>query len=175
MSETWKDIPGFEGRYQVSRGGRVRSLDRYITQSNGKGATLTRQMKGKTLTPQAFSNGYLGMYLGRGSRCFLVHRLVAQAFVPGDSSLQVNHKNGKRDDNRAANLEWLSCSDNHLHSYRELPRKKHGLTIPVMVGGKRFASILDAANYLGVVAGSVASALHGNRRCRGLEVQRVGN
>lgn len=168
--EHWRDIAGSPG-YQVSDLGRVRSLDRVLHQQQPYGVQ-DRRFKGKLLTPQAFSNGYLAVYLGRRNGN-LVHRLVAIAFIPGDTALQVNHKNGKRDDNRAVNLEWLTCSDNHRHSYRELPRKPHGKTIVVIVGGNRYDSMLDAANALGVVAGSVASALSRGHRCKGLEVTRA--
>lgn len=169
----WAGIDGFPG-YQVSDTGLVRSLDRVIIQSHPTAGTVKRRMKGKILSPGRCSNGYLTVRLLVGTKFHLVHRLVAVAFVSGDSELQVNHKNGVRDDNRAENLEWLSCSDNHLHSYRELPRKKHVWTIPVViVKGEevlKFESELAAAKHLGVVAGSIRSALKRDHRCRGYEV-----
>lgn len=169
----WADIEDAPG-YQVSSCGCVRSLDRDIQQSHKTAGTITRRMRGKVLSPGRARNGYLLVMLGAGSKHHLVHRLVAAAFIPGDRELQVNHKNGVRDDNRVENLEWLSCSDNHRHSYTELTRKKHGLTIPVVLVKEgeilEFESELAAAKHLGVVAGSVRSALNRDHRCRGYEV-----
>lgn len=168
-NEIWKDIQGFEGRYQVSDAGRVKSLVRVIEQPGRFGGVLRRTMPGAVMTPRPATNGYLRVQLGRG-REYLIHRLVAAAFIPGDTTLQVNHKNGDRADNSVANLEWATCSDNHRHSYRELPRKEHALTTPVKVGARTFSSILDAARALGVNHGSVSSALNRGHRCRGEEV-----
>lgn len=145
----WAGIAGFEGRYQVSDHGDVRN-------------TKT----GRVLKALAFPNGYLRVYLGRG-KAYLVHRLVAAAFVQGDHTLQVNHKDGQRDHNVWTNLEWLSCSDNHRHSYRELDRKEHALKKPVSVGGVEYESGLAAAKALGVNPGSVMSAIHRNHRVCG--------
>lgn len=152
MTEQWRDIVGFEGRYEVSRDGQIRNA-----------------RSGRVLKGNVFPNGYVGVMLGQGRR-YLVHRLVAAAFVEGDTNLQVNHKSGNRADNRAENLEWLSCSDNHRHSYAELNRKQHSLTQPVVVGGVRYESELAAAKVLGVVAGSVRSALKRGHRCKGMGV-----
>lgn len=157
----FKPVVGYEGCYEVSDAGDVRNA-----------------RTGHVLRPQRCTNGYVSQQLGRGSRR-LVHRLVAAAFVPGDNTLQVNHKNGVRDDNRAENLEWLTCSDNHRHSYRELTRKRHGKTKPValVVDGALAAmcypSGLAAAKALGVCPGSIMSALHRGHKCRGAEVFHV--
>lgn len=156
----WADIAGYEGRYQVDQSGQVRNVK-----------------SGRILKSHVFRNHYVGIILGRGSKTHLVHRLVATAFIPGDTSLQVNHKNGKRGDNRVENLEWLSCSDNHRHSYRELKRKKHCLTKTVLLSKgdstMQFDSVISAAKALGVVPGSVASAENNSHRCRGWVVSYV--
>lgn len=157
---SWRDISGYEGRYQVSAAGEVRNV-----------------RSGRVLKLTTFSNGYLGVKLGRASRMHLVHRLVAVAFVPGDVLLQVNHRNGRRTDNRADNLEWVTCSENHQHSYRELPRKPHALRRTVQIigeGGRRvFQSGVAAARFLRVSPGSVASAAQNNHKCKGYEVRYV--
>lgn len=156
----WADIAGYEGRYQVDRSGQVRNVK-----------------TGRVLKPRIYRNHYHGMILGRDSKNYLVHRLVAAAFIPGDTSLQVNHKNGNRGDNRVENLEWLSCSDNHRHSYRELKRKKHCLTKTVLISKgdsiMKFDSVVLAAKALGVVPGSIASAQNKNHLCRGWAVSYV--
>lgn len=170
MSEVWKDIPGYEGLYQASNLGRIRSKDRTIAQVSRYGTPMERKLKGRILKLQKGTNGYLFVALGKGN-LELVHRLVAMAFVNGDTTLQVNHKNGIRSDNRSENLEWVTCSENHLHAYREIPRKKHGLTRKVLLINDQqvlqFDSCLDASKFLCVRPGSIASAALRGHKCRG--------
>jgi hypothetical protein len=173
----WADIDGYPG-YQVSSCGSVRSVDRTVVRTFKKsGKSFEMRSKGKVLAPHVMPNGYVLVHMGANTKAELIHRLVAIAFIPGDRSLQVNHLNGKRDDNRVENLEWLSCSDNHRHSYAELPRKKHCKTAPVILlkGTEKleFESEISAAQHLGVVAGSIHSAVMRGHRCRGYEVFHV--
>lgn len=105
--EMWKDI--FAG-YQVSDLGRVKSLPR-----NG---TVKEE---RILSPELGNTGYLQvcLYQDKKKKLCLVHRLVAQAFVPNlEGKPQVNHKNGNKTDNRACNLEWVTQSENTLHSFK---------------------------------------------------------
>jgi hypothetical protein len=152
----WRPVIGFEGLYEVSDSGQVRNM-----------------RNGHILKNRAFPNRYLGVALGRGN-IRLVHRLVAMAFIEGDHGLQVNHKDGDRANNHVANLEWVTCSDNHRHSYKYLSRKKHALTRKVRLSKgdtvMYFDSGLAAAKALGVVPGSIASAANKGHACRGFEV-----
>lgn len=113
MQEIWKDIKGFEGVYQVSSLGNVRSLPRIIDYG-----THTQRHKGRILKPQPNSKGYLRVQLrweGKHEVKF-VHRLVAEAFVPNpENKPQVNHKDGNKQNNRADNLEWVDNSTNQRH------------------------------------------------------------
>ena len=115
--EEWRDVIGYEGIYQVSNMGRVRRV------SGGPGAR-----PGHTLNPNRDNNGYLLVNLCRNGRgtSLRIHSLVCQAFHghPPDSSYEVNHKNGKRGDNRVSNLEWVTYSENLMHAYRVLNRKR---------------------------------------------------
>ena len=111
--ELWKDIKGFEGLYQVSTFGRVRSLDKYI---DVKIRNVDKVLKrGKILKPTYGKNGYLRVFLCKnGKRTnFCVHRLVAEAFIPNPLNLPViNHKDEVKDNNYPYNLEWCTVKYN---------------------------------------------------------------
>lgn len=175
--EIWKAVPRHEGRYEVSDQGRVRSLDRVQEFAYTKGLA-TRRLQGRLLVESKFSNSYRGVYLGRGSKCYLVHRLVAAVFIENPSEFpEVNHKNLQRADNAVGNLEWVTRSRNKFHSYESGNRKQHGKTTPVALSkvGSRlvFESELAAAIHLGVSAGSAHSARTRDHNCRGYVVQAI--
>ncbi|WP_188073963.1 HNH endonuclease [Sphingobium jiangsuense] len=112
MDEIWKPAPGYERWIEVSDQGRVRSFD-YLAPSKREGQP-TQLRRGRILTCHA-SNGYHRVDLKRLGKIYRVnlHRLVAQAFVDGEFPLAtVDHINGDRTDNRAANLRWVSRSEN---------------------------------------------------------------
>ena len=118
IKETWKDIKGYEGLYQVSNIGRVKSLERTSIDKRGhKHHTKERILK--TRTDKA---GYLRVNLydscGKMKR-FLVHRLVCEAFHENPKSkTEVNHINEDKSDNRACNLEWVTRKENCNHGTR---------------------------------------------------------
>ena len=124
--ELWKDIDGYEGLYQISNLGNVRSLNRKQRVGLINNRTITR--KGKILKIQKNKYKYCYVFLSKnGNKKYsLVHRLVAIAFIPNPNNLpEVNHKNGIKSDNKLKNLEWISKSDNEKHAYLFLnkPRK----------------------------------------------------
>lgn len=110
--EIWKDVPGYEGQYQVSDQGRVRSLDRTISQLSRYGALYLKHVKGVMLRPGRMPAGHMSVSLGRSnSQC--VHKLVLLAFVgPAPEGHECLHDNGDPSDNRLANLRWGTRSDN---------------------------------------------------------------
>lgn len=121
MEEIWKDIPECEG-YQVSNIGRIRSVDRVVYVGNRWGGVTARRYKGKLITTFAYPNGYMAFVYRKHHKIiknFLIHRLVAQAFIPNPDNLpQINHKNEKRDDNRVDNLEWCTDAYNKIYNNR---------------------------------------------------------
>jgi hypothetical protein len=121
-SEIWKPVPGYEGCYEVSNLGNVRSLDRIIPWKNS-----TRRIKGKMCSqPTEGHNGYKTVRVCRNwiTKGWLTHRLVAEVFVPNpENKPVVNHKDGNKENNAAINLEWVTHSENAQHVYT-LGRRK---------------------------------------------------
>ena len=105
MNEEWRPIEGYEGLYEVSNTGRVRSLDRYV---KGKGESY-RLHKGRVLSPIKDKNGYLliNLYCNGKQNIIKIHRLVAQEFLSNPDNLpEVNHKDEDKTNNRVDNLEF---------------------------------------------------------------------
>lgn len=120
MMEVWKPIPAFEGHYEVSNFGRVRSVDRYIEYKDGR---KPRFFKGEVRPSYEKKNGYLAitLYKNRRGNNRYIHRLVLMTFNPVEDmdKLEVNHKDGNKKNNHIDNLEWADSSDNKLHAYEK--------------------------------------------------------
>lgn len=151
MVESWKDIPGYEGLYQVSNLGRVRSLDRVVLYKNG-----ARHLHKGNILPQRKrrrNDNYLSVSLyknGTGKAC-TVHRLVAIAFIPNiENKPQVNHKDENPENNCVYNLEWVTSYEN-MHYNNLIERITRPSTKPVNAYNKQgdliysFKSINEAA------------------------------
>lgn len=112
----WKPIKGYEGFYEVSDTGEVRSVDR-VRSANILHVTETR-IKGKILKQNRKRNGYKTVDLSRENKIktALVHRLVAETFIPNSDNLRfVNHKDSNRENNNVSNLEWVTAQENRMH------------------------------------------------------------
>lgn len=114
QNERWLPVPGFEGAYEVSDWGRVRSLNRIVTTKTG----IKRRYQGRVLTPFASPSGHLRVNLGPAGK-LLVHRLVLEAFIgPCPSGQECCHDDGDPANNHLGNLRWDSRSENHLDRVR---------------------------------------------------------
>lgn len=141
MKRLWRDIPGLEGRYQVSNDGYVRSLPDIDPRG--------RFMPGHVLKAAHPDDGYPRVLLAGKTR--KVHILVAQAFIPNPNGLpEVNHKDGDKGHAHVDNLEWCTRSENHLHRYRVLGQ----------VGGMTGKRGIKCANSKPVAACWVSTGAH---------------
>ena len=158
-SRIWRPIAGFSG-YSVSNDGLVKSHARVVKHGNRWNKfDATRTIAEKILKPETTTHGYLRVRLSDGQLSIrqLVHRLVAQAFLPNpECKPQVNHLNGISCDDRSDNLEWSTCGDNHKHAYRMLKRKSRTQRLTeedVTIIRKRYAqsqsSVLDLSAEFG--------------------------
>lgn len=172
--EIWLPVKGFEGYYEVSNMGRVKSLDVYRTDKNG----FKRFHKGKLISLVEKSEGYIEIMLYGSTvkrKNKRVHIMVAEAFIPNPDPInfdQVNHKNEIKNDNRAENLEWCDSTYNNNYGTKKqraaekfikgvIAKNAKGEIVGVYKSQKQ-AARLTGANYE-----NISMCLHGRRKTTG--------
>lgn len=176
-NEIWKDITGYEGFYQVSNLGRVRSVDRKIIRNNG----WVQTFRGRIVRTTEIL-GYKMVHLSKAGTTtnHYVHRLVAQAFVPNPNNYrEVNHKDEDKANNRAENIEWCTRRYNLLYGDRG---RKAGIALGkrvVLIGEDgvehHFYSRSEAGRYLGVTVQAISQAIRKKQKSKGFIVKQNGN
>lgn len=162
MIEIWKDIVGYEGLYQVSNMGGVKSLPKIDR--------LGRFHRGVLKSQVDNGNGYLLVNLKHDGvqRMRSVHRLVAEAFIPNDHELpEVNHKDGNKKNNVIDNLEWCTRSENVKHAVDNTLHDYFGQRKVICVElNLVFDSIKDAENWVGVKGSRISNVCQSKRGCK---------
>lgn len=166
MEEIWKDVVGYEGYYQVSNFGRVKSLERKIP------ARKAKRAKSETIMNQTKNNtGYLmvNLCVNQFRKKFLVHRLVAIAFIPNPDNLpQINHKDENKENNCVDNLEWCNnVYNNNYGRHCENISKANGKPVLCVETGEIFRSQRMAAKHIGVDQTQIYRCCNGKRKTTG--------
>lgn len=180
--EQWKDIEGYEGIYQISSLGRIKSLPR--TFYSGKNHHIKKTYPEKMMKPKRYETGYLYIDLCANSQVkrFKIHRLVAKTFIPNPENKPcIDHINAVRDDNRMENLRWVDNFENMRNPYTRSAqaRNKTGDKNPMMKycrpvlqidpeTGKtiaEFPSVKEAARQLGICSGNISRCCNLKRKC----------
>ena len=152
MKEIWKDIKGFEGLFQVSNFGRVKTLQhevKYVQKNQYIEVETTKTIQEKIQKPRKTKNGYLRVQLL--NKDFYIHRLVASAFIrPLKPKEEINHIDGNKSNNRVDNLEIVSRTENQDHAVRNGLNTTVKESVKVEVNGVVYDSLGEAARDTGI-------------------------
>lgn len=153
MKEIWKPVVGYDGWYEISNLGRVKALEREVRRRDAHGGWCIFHYKEKMMHPAINMNGYAQIGLGQHGKNKVVHRLVAQAFIPNpENKPMINHIDGDKLNNRVDNLEWCTNRENQIHAVKILKRPQgayQNKPVRCVETGEEFANSQRAAEKLG--------------------------
>lgn len=179
--EKKRNIKGYEGLYQISRNGVIRSLDKYLPMPNG-GEKLVKE---KILKPYKNREGYLRVALSKNGKVkhYLIHRLVAEAFIDNPNNLpHIDHINTDRTDNRVENLRWCTHKENMNNSITKtkisnfmigkkgIKHPSSKIVLQLSKDGeliKKWDCIRDVYRHLNISVGHIAEVCRGKRKTAG--------
>ena len=157
--EIWKDIPNYEGLYQVSNFGNVKSLARFV-----KHGEREMFVKERILKTRKNKNGYLSVYPCKNGKYkpMDIHRIVGVVFIDNPCGYgDINHKDGNKENNHVGNLEWCSRSYNIKHAYDILGHKHIKHPIKCIETGIVYDGSVDAAKALGLNSSAIRNNARG--------------
>ena len=162
MEEIWKDIENYEGYYQVSNLGNVKSLDREFTQLNKWGKYSKYKKIGKELKKIIDNDGYYQVSLCKSGsqKEFKIHRLVGIAFIENNNNLPIiNHIDANKKNNEVSNLEWCTVEFNNKHAFdNKLFNPKSGENHHFYKSGNKFLSKIVLDMQTGIFYNNVREA-----------------
>lgn len=169
MKEVWKDIKDYEGLYQVSNLGRIKSLSRFHYTGWGKNKGYIK--KEKILKPRYDKKGYqmVVLYKNGIGKNFKVHRLVAEAFIPNPNNLpQINHKDEIKRNNIFTNLDWCDCKyNNNYGNHKTFGNKKVIMLDKNNNKINIFDSINEASKKTNIIATSIGKCCNKKQKTAG--------
>lgn len=176
MEEVWKDIEGYEGLYQVSNLGRVKSLQRLLNTTRYSNRTCKERVL-KPLKSKQSKYYSVSLYKGSKQKVVHIHRLVAMNFIPNPKkSEEVNHIDGDVSNNKVDNLEWCTRSENQLHAYAaglQKPKYKESLKMAVEKRKRKIMQLDMAGNHLKTFESIAAAGRETN--VKGANISKVAN
>ena len=169
----WKVIPDTDELYFANEDGKIKSKGRRIRYKNGSGAEGYYIRKGKTLKLTPNNHGYPCItvkYLDGHQKTVPVHILVARTFIPNpENKPQINHKDGNKKNNCVSNLEWVTASENQMHSRYVLKNRTGFSDTPVVCveTGIGYISTRDAWRKTGINYAHISECANGKRKSAG--------
>lgn len=159
--EEWRPVKGFEGKYEVSNIGRVKSLGRFLTDGRYHAERILSLPDDNYVTASLWANN---------KECNkLVHRLVAEAFIPNPDNLpEVNHKDSNPKNNRVSNLEWVTSQENTKHRILHNTNTKYRKSVLCLETNELFPSLSAAGRSVDASTQQVIDSINSKGCCKGV-------